>query len=254
MKTFKLCSPLHKGSARLSFGPLLAHRTMKKFFIALWISMLASHMMAQSTAFSSNIVGYATLSIPPGYSLLANPLTSGETNGANEIMPILDGEIILTWNGGSFDEVMYDSTAGGWVLGDDITVTQPPSLPPGSGFFFFNPNPTATNVTFVGQVVPGPSSTAFVVLRGGYSLVGSPLPATVALITNTPVSLPIIDGMAILQWNAGKYSEVMYDSTAGGWVLADDATPSTAPPYAIGQGFFFFNPSVNPRIWYQSLP
>ena len=214
-------------------------------------------MMAQSGVYSSNIVGYATVSIPPGYSLLANPLSAGITNGANEIMPVLDGEAILTWNGLFFNEVMYDSGVGGWVQADDITPALPPSLPPGEGFFFFNPNPTATNFTFVGQVVPGPSSTNYLRIQGGYSLIGSPLPATVAEITNTPVNLPILDGMQILKWNGSAYVEAMYDSGASptpGWVEADDTTPTTAPAYNIGEGFFFFNPSPNDSIWVQSLP
>ena len=218
------------------------------------IAASAISAMAQANVYSLNIVGYATVSVPAGYSLLANPLSAGVTNGANEIMPILDGEQILTWNGASFTEVMYDSGAGGWVKADDVTPTGPPSLPPGKGFFFFNPNATATNITFVGQVVPGPSSTNTLSLAPGYSLIGSPLPATVAQITNPPVSLPVLDGMQILQWGSGKYSEVMFDSGAGGWVKADDVTPTTAPPYAIGSGFFFFNPNATASAWNQSLP
>jgi hypothetical protein len=230
---------------------------MKKPLTILWLLVGDLSMMAQSGVYSSNIVGYATVSIPPGYSLLANPLSAGITNGANEIMPVLDGEAILTWNGLFFNEVMYDSGVGGWVQADDITPALPPSLPPGEGFFFFNPNPTATNFTFVGQVVPGPSSTNYLRIQGGYSLIGSPLPATVAEITNTPVNLPILDGMQILKWSGSAYVETMYDSGASptpGWVKADDTTPTTAPAYDIGEGFFFFNPSSNPAIWYQSLP
>ena len=202
---------------------------------------------------SSNMVGFATVTVPPGYSLLANPLDAGVTNGANEIMPILDGELILTWNGVQFIEVMYDSTAGGWVLGDDVTKTVPPSLRPGVGFFFFNPNPIATNFTFIGQVVPRPSGTNVVILESGYNLYGSALPATVAQITNPPVSLPVLDGMQILLWSGTNYNEVMFDSGAGGWVLADDVTKTTAPPYSIGEGFFLFNGSDG-RVWVQSLP
>jgi hypothetical protein len=223
------------------------------------IAASAITAMAQGNVYSLNIVGYATVPVQPGYNLLANPLDAGSTNGAGTIMPILDGEVILTWSGGKFSEVMYDSTAlptPGWVLADDTTPAAPPSLPPGAGFFFFNPAATATNFTFVGQVVPGPSSSNSIPLTPGYNLVGSALPAAVTTITNTPVSLPVIDGMVLLQWNNGKYSEVMYDSTAlptPGWVLADDTTPAAAPPYAIGSGLFLFNPGATVQ-WTQSLP
>jgi len=226
------------------------------------IAASAITAMAQGNVYSLNIVGYATIAIQPGYNLLANPLSAGATNGANEIMPILDGEQILTWSGTAFTEVMYDSGASptpGWVKADDTTPAAPPSLPPGKGFFFFNPANTATNVTFVGQVIPGPSSSVTNVLASGYSLIGSLLPASVALITNTPVSLPIVDGMQILKWSGKAYVETMYDSGASptpGWVKADDTTATTAPAYNIGDGFFFFNPqpASNPQNWIQSLP
>jgi hypothetical protein len=222
---------------------------MKATLIRLSIFLAVTSVVAQSTLYSSNIVGYATVTILPGYSLLANPLSAGLTNGANEIMPVLDGEVILTWNGAFFNEVMYDSGAGGWVQADDVTPAHPPSLPPGKGFFFFNPNPTATNFTFIGQVVPGCFP-----LAPGFSLIGSSLPSTVTEITNAPVSLPALDGMFILEWDGSKYVETMFDSSAGGWVKADDATPSVAPPYTIGQGFFLFDPNACACSWCQSLP
>jgi hypothetical protein len=78
---------------------------------------------------------------------------------------------------------------GGWVGADGSTAPHLPSLPPGQGFFFFNPV-AATNVTFVGQVVPNPGATNQIPLAAGYNLVGSAIPATVTAITNAPVSLP----------------------------------------------------------------
>jgi len=226
------------------------------------IAASAISAMAQGNVYSLNIVGYATVSIPSGFSLLANPLSAGVTNGANEIMPIIDGEHFLTWNGAGFNEVIYDSTAfptPGWVKGDDTTPTVPPSLPPGKGFFYFNPGASATNITFVGQVVPNPGGAANAntnPLPSGFSLLGSALPATVAQITNAPVSLPSIDGMHILTFNGKGYDEVILDSTAfptPGWVKADDTTPTVAPPYTIGEGFFFFNAGAA-SSWVQSLP
>jgi len=222
------------------------------------IAASAITAMAQGNVYSLNIVGYATVTVASGYNLMANPLSAGVTNGANEIMPILDGESVLTWNGSGFNFVIYDSTAGGWVQQDDFTPSVPPSLPPGQGFFLFNPNPTPTNFTFVGQVVPGPASSANVTLKAGYNLVGSTLPASLTTvqggITNTPISLPIIDGMSILEWNGSGYNTTIYDSTAGGWVQADDFTASVVPGYAIGQGFFIFNPNPTSVTWTQSLP
>jgi hypothetical protein len=210
--------------------------------------------LSQSTSYSQNIVGYATVTVPPGYSLMANPLSTGLTNAANEIMPILDGELILTWAGSRFRQVSYDSGFGGWVGDDGQTPAPPPSLPPGEGFFFYNPLSVATNFTFIGQVVVSPSSTnCFFSGGGGWHLVGSPLPATVDSITNSPVQLPVIDGMVILKWNGSNYMQTGFDTGFGGWVGADGQTPSVPPSYRIAEGFFWFSP-IPEWSWCQGLP
>jgi hypothetical protein len=217
------------------------------------IAASAITAVAQSNVYSLNIVGYATVTIPSGYSLMANPLSAGVTNGANEIMPIIDGEVILTWNNATskFVQTGFDSGFGGWIDANN-NPSVPPSLAPGQGFFFLNPV-GPTNVTFVGQVVPNPGTTNHITLPSGYSLIGSAIPATVPAITNAPVSLPVLDGMAILSWNNAttKYVQTGFDSGFGGWIDAN-SNPSTAPGYTIGEGFFFLNP-VAATTWDQSL-
>jgi hypothetical protein len=218
-----------------------------RFLVAAVISMNAYLPSARST----NIVAYATVSVAPGYNLLANPFSTGLSNGANEIMPIIDGEIILTWTGTTFIQTGYDLGFGGWVAFNGQTPSLVPKLPPGEGFFFYNPGTNPTNFTFTGQLVPSPSITNCLVLESGYSLLGSPLAMGVRQITNFPVSLPAIDGMLILQWTGTNYLQTGYDLGAGGWVKADDQTPTVAPSYAIGQGFFLFNPSTVAINWCQ---
>jgi len=215
------------------------------------IAASAVSAMAQSNVYSLNIVGYATVTIPAGYSILANPLSVG-TNGANEIMAPIDGEQILTWNNAtsSYNSVSYLPAFGGWV-DDNLAAANPPSLPPGVGFFFKNPN-AATNITFVGQVVPGPSSTNSTLLLAGYSMVGSALPANVSDISTAPVSLPLIDGMQVLTFDGVKYNGASYLPAFGGWV-DDNLASIPAPGYKIGEGFFFKNPNAT-STWKQSLP
>jgi hypothetical protein len=136
---------------------------------------------------------------------------------------------------------------------DNLNPANPPSLPPGVGFFFKNPN-AATNITFVGQVVPGPGTTNSVPLAAGYSMIGSALPANVTDITAAPVSLPLIDGMQILTFNSATstYKSASYLTAFGGWV-DDSLNPVPAPSYSIGEGFFFKNPNAA-SSWKQSLP
>jgi hypothetical protein len=217
----------------------------KALLCAAFVAAGAISALAQNV-YSLNIVGYVNVTVPSGYSLLANPLSAGVTNGANEIMTPIDGEQILTWNGSGYDYVSYDT--GEWVDAA-FNPAQPPSLPPGKGFFFFNPF-AQTTVTFVGQVVPSPGVTNALTLPTGYSLVGSALPASATDISAAPVRLPLIDGLQLLKWNGSGFSYASYDT--GEWVDAQFNT-IPAPAYNVGEGFFFFNPFA-PAPWNQWLP
>jgi len=217
------------------------------------IAASAITAVAQSNVYSLNIVGYATVPVGANYTLMSNPLSAGVTNGANEIGLQIQGALLLTWNGASFTTVSYDSTVGGWFDPGTFAAAAPPSLPPGKGFFYYLGY--ATNVTFVGQVVPGPSSTNTLSLPVGYSLVGSPLPAAVADITAAPVGLPTVQNQLVLTWTGSAYVQSAYDPTVGGWYDPGTFLPKSAPSYAIGQGFFYYNPNPSAAIaWSQSLP
>ena len=222
----------------------------KALFCAAAVAACALSAVAQNNVYSLNIVGYVNVPVPANYSLLANPLSAGVTNGANEIMTPIDGEQILTWTGSGYSYVSYDTGFGGWVDAN-FQPSKPPSLPPGKGFFFYNPG-AATTVTFVGEVVPAPGVTNSLALPAGYSLVGSALPASVTAISAAPVRLPIVDGFQMLQWGGTGYIYSSYDSGFGGWVDAN-FQPKTEPGYTIGTGFFFYNPGAA-TTWQQWLP
>jgi hypothetical protein len=206
--------------------------------------------MAQSNVYSLNIVGYVNKTIPSGYSLIANPLKAGVTNGANEIMPLVDTSVFLTWNGTAFVYSSYDTGFGGWIDANQ-NPSSPPSLPPGKGYFFFNPGAAFTN-TYVGEVVPAPGVTNSLSLPSGYSLVGSVLPAASTAITAPPVSLPLIDTSVILKWSGTAYLYYSYDTGFGGWIDAGQ-NPTAQPGISVAEGFFFFNPGAA-TPWSQSLP
>ena len=106
--------------------------------------------------------------------------------------------------------------------------------------------------TFIGQVVPSPSSTNCVPFPSGYSLLGSPLPANVTNIALPPISLPPIASMQVLTWNGSGFVYSSYDPEFGGWIDVN-FKPKPPPSYEIGQGFFMFNPS-GVTSWCQSLP
>src|SRR6516162_8027246 len=98
------------------------------------VAAMSISAQAQSNAYSLNIVGYATVSLAPGYSLVSNPLSAGLTNGANELGLTIDSEQILSWTGTGFHYVSFDARFGGWIDAN-FTPSVAPSLPPGVGFF-----------------------------------------------------------------------------------------------------------------------
>ncbi len=201
--------------------------------------------MAQNV-YSLNIVGYVNQTIPPGFSLIANPLSGGTSNGVTEVMVVPDASIVSTFNGISYDTRTLDT--GDWY-DSNFNVTSTPTVPPGRGFFFFNPGAAYTN-TWVGTVVPGPGATNSLSLPPGFSLVGSVLPVAGANITAAPVSLPAIDASIVSTFNGIAYTTKTLDT--GDWYDVN-FNITTPPSYTVGQGFFFFNPGATAQ-WKQYLP
>ena len=222
----------------------------KALLCAAFVAAGAISAVAQQNVYSLNIVGYVNVNVPVGYSLLANPLSAGVTNGANEIMPVVPDSQFLTWNGAGFDAVQYSSLFNAWVNPVTLDPANPPQLPPGKGFFYYTP--TASTVTFVGQVVPNPNATNNVTLPVGYSLVGSAMPIAATDITAAPARLPLIPDMQVQKWNGSGFNAAQYSSLFSAWVNPATLDPVPVPSIAPGEGFFYYTPTVT--TWSQWLP
>lgn len=103
--------------------------------------------------YSGNVVGYVMVRLPPGLSLIANPLY--QTNNTLAVLwqgvwsPPPDGCQIFKYGADSSYEVStYDAVSGKWSNPNlDITI--------GKGFFFNNPSSMTVTQTFVGEVLQG---------------------------------------------------------------------------------------------------
>jgi len=231
---------------------------MKKCLLITVIALAS--IVARGQVYSENVMGYVNITTSPGYSLLANPLSAGITNGANELMPVQDGAVFLTFVDGHYHYYGYDSGYEGWIDAYG-TQTSPPRLPPGQGFWCFNPAATAQTITFVGEVIPRPGTTNVMSLPAGYSLIGTPMAVSEQLgrfLTsgNPPVpgsvNMPIADGMVILSYIGGHFDYDGYDSGSGGWISQEEY--SYPPTILVGHGYFYFNPLAGPINWLQTLP
>ncbi len=119
----------------------------------------ASLLASRGQVNSVNAVGYVTLSLPAGLSLIANPLNHPNTH-LDTILPLpdsADGTVIFRLDPAtqSYRDAVTFFAGFGWyaVSGDphDPVLT----IDPGEGFFIQPAGPTPLDVTLVGEVPQG---------------------------------------------------------------------------------------------------
>jgi hypothetical protein len=237
--------------------------------------------MAQSNVYSLNIVGYANVPVPVGFTFHSNPFDNGN-NGANVVIPNpnpgggglgpWDGAEIHEWVNVGFKVSVFDSLTDDTTTGFTDRNGSPvpiPVLSSGKGYLMNNPG-TSNNITYIGNVRgPGTNTLTYPGSSKPYA-VGSTLPLAGTPFqlgfTNGPpdgvTGLGPLDGVEIQtlvrapNGQGAGYLVRVFDS------LTDDTTtgftdrngsPQPAPQIAIGQGFFLNNPNSGTVTWKQVL-
>jgi hypothetical protein len=224
--------------------------------------------------YSQNVVGYANVVTAGGTFALSVPFAIGNTNGANEIWPLMsdnvtptlpDGSEILIWNGNGYNSFYSDSGSPTlWDGSDGSTPAPAPELKVGQGFFLI-PSSATTNV-FAGTIPVNVGSSNVTTLSGGTFLVAPVVPYA-GSVTNGNLTtgaggpnlwaVPnsggggangIPDGSELLIWNGNGYNSFYSDSGSPTlWDGSDGSTPTPAPTIKVGQGFFIIPSS--PFTW-----
>ena len=125
---------------------------------------------AQSPIYSVNIVGYVNVPLPPGVSLICNPLRDIENTVEALFRNHTEGtlppgmQVYKYVSGVGYEVSVFDGVA--WSNPDM-------DLSPGIGFFVDNPSSTTIVNTFIGEVLLG---TLINHLPEGFSLEGALLP------------------------------------------------------------------------------
>jgi len=202
-------------------------------------------VMAQTNVYSLNAVGYINVTFPAGtYTILTCPLIASPDNTLNTLLNDTNGQYrhaqVYQFSGGTYtvteSGVSTAADPSGWATGGaDVTIN------PGQAVFFYNPTAAAMSATFVGTVPTGSLTNA---LNPGYNLVGSIVPASGDIATNSLIGLTNYtkhDFVYTYDPVNGYSSQDSVVAPGNGtgynneWTLGDPVTTNVA------QGFFYYN-------------
>jgi hypothetical protein len=220
--------------------------------------------MAQNV-YSLNIVGYANVPNPIGYTFQTAPfqVTTAVTNGANEILPAntgqYDGDQVYKWTGHSWAPTYLDSTQPTGFSDSGGSMIPAPILNMGEGYLYVNNQAGSNNLTYVGQVRTG-TNVVSIPSTGTreYSALGSPTPFAGGVSTALQFTNPggALDGNAILQLvtqggNPHGFNPSFFDSTQPSGFSDAGGAQVPEPLIPVGGGFLFDN-QVGPAVtWTQ---
>jgi len=177
-------------------------------------------------------VGFVKVTVPVGFSLIANPLDA-EDNSIAALFPNVPDGVTIYKFGGSPPEYSVNTYENGWAQPGQL-------LKPGEGAFFLNPGPDPLVITFYGEVPQGLLSNA---IPEGFSLKSSMAPVAGPL--DTALSFPLEDGDTVYRFrrapNPSGYSVHTFE--CGAW--------NTMPYIEVGEAFFV--KKVTPTVWVKTF-
>jgi hypothetical protein len=199
--------------------------------------------MAQ--VYSANAVGYVNLTLPPGFSLIANPLDN-TNNGINTLFAGLPNLTrIYRFNA---DQTYTVATRVAGNFNTNIV------FEPGQGFFIGIPGTTPVNVTFVGEVPQG--NLVNPLLPGVYQIRSSQVPQALPL--GRPNQAPAdqtldfpaaVGDVAFLYSNATGYSAYTFRQIGPNQLWTGGGVAANGPTLPVGSGFFLFRAAAGSDNW-----
>lgn len=188
-----------------------------KLLLSAAVLGVAGIIAASAQVYSVNVVGYINVDVPPGFSMIANQLDSGN-NTVGSLMPsVPEGTTLFKFNPATGAYVGNAFEFGEW---GDPTMT----LNPGEGAFVQNTSGALFKALFVGEVKQGALSTPLV---SGFQIVSSQVPQAGAV--DSVLGFVPEEGDTVYRFNnaTGAYTAAAYEF--GEWV---------APVLNVGEAFF----------------
>jgi hypothetical protein len=180
---------------------------------------------------STNVLGYASVTLPPGFSMIANPFDGPD----NTISALFKG-----WPDGTtfnkFDTRFFRLAENAIKFGKWSNTTE--KLMPGEGGIFFNPTTDYKSASFVGEVQQGHLS---IPIPAGFSIRSSILPQPGSL---EDLGFPIANGDVIHLFDRDRQKYLLYPFETGKWT---EGTPVTS----VGESFWVAK--TEPGNWNRSV-
>lgn len=168
---------------------------------------------------SNNVLGYASITLPPGFSLIANPLYAASNSVAELFKGWPDGTTL-----NKFDTRLFRLSENVVQHGKWTNLSE--QLAPGEGAIFYNPTQSYKYHSFVGEVLLGQLSMP---IPAGFSLRSSLVPQPGPL--HEDLRFPIGEGDVIHLFDRDRQQYVLYPFENGKW-------KSGSPVVSVGEAFW----------------
>jgi len=182
--------------------------------------------------YSANLVGYVTVTLPPAFAMIADPLRSANNRVAELFKEMPDGATLSKFDSRLHHLSMNKLEHGKWANPGE-------TLGPGEGAIFFNPTSDYKSLSFVGEVEQGDFSTP---VPGGFTIQSSSIPQAGRL--DTELGFPIDEGDVIHLFDRDRQSYVLYPYQNHAW-------GSEPPIVSVGESFWVAKKSA--RNWIRNF-
>jgi hypothetical protein len=181
---------------------------------------------------SLNIIGYAAVTLAPGFSMIANPLGGPNNTVAEMFKGWPDGTMLTKFDTRLFRLTENEVRFNKWIHASE-------KLSPGEGAIFLNPTSDYKSHSFVGEAMHGNVSTP---IPAGFSIRSSLVPQPGHLLED--LQFPIAEGDVIHMFDRDRQKYVLYPYEEGKW-------KSGAPVVSVGESFWVAKTS--PGNWSRNL-
>ena len=180
---------------------------------------------------SLNVIGYASVTLPPGFSMIANPFISASNTVAEIFQNWPDGTTLNKFDTRFFRLAENAVKLGAWTNPGE-------KLEPGGGAIFFNPTTDYKYVSFVGEVNQGHVSMP---IPSGFSIRSALVPQAGNL---EDMGFPIAEGDVVHLFDRDRQKYVLHPYEEGKW-------KSGPPLVSIGESFWIAK--TEPGNWTKAL-